>query len=460
VKSMRIRKWMVVGILTILMFPWWVYVLAHFLNMGIAGTWPSEVTKTQEQSLITVTNMIMKDRENWNSKPWQATLRTKLAELHMRAVIANPSGTEVFSDNHAAGHWNHPARQLDVIDDGQFVGTISLYTETPFDKVATIFAILAIGVAIFIVSFQMQRNVIKPLEGMGKAARKIANGDLDFELPATRVSEIAEVRKAFLAMGAGLRKSIAKQAKLEAERRFFISAIAHDLRTPLFALRGYLEGLDQGIANTPDKVNKYIAICREKSDQLERLVSDLFEFAKLEYMEQSLQVEPFDFGQVMERSVDSLRPKAEAKNVNITLDFPINSCRIPGDAHLLERAISNLLDNAIRHTPTSGEVTISWALNESRVAFRVADTGPGFNPEDLPQIFDPLFRGETSRNRETGGTGLGLTIAKRIIKAHGGDLIAANQITGGAILTGWIPASRKVLEPPNPSYFKKHNQLN
>lgn len=442
-KTMRIRKWMVVGILAMFVFPWWVYVIAHLINQGFVGPWPNGLNQTQEQSLNSVTNIIAEGKANWESPSWQATLRNKLDSLHLQATIQNPSGTDIFSNNHE-NHWNHPNRQIEIMDNGQIFGSVSLFVKTPFDRAAMISAVISIGIAIFIVSFQIQRNVIQPLEGMSKAARKIARGDLDFKLRETRVSEIAQVRTAFLAMGSGLRASIAQQAKLEEERRFFISAIAHDLRTPLFALRGYLEGLDQGIANTPEKASKYIAICREKSDQLERLVSDLFEFTKLEYMEQSLKVEPFDFKQVMERSIDTLRPKAEAKEIKIVLDSSANTCNIPGDAHLMERAISNLLDNAIRHTPKGGLVTVSWAPNESKVVFRVADTGPGFDPADLPQIFNPLYRGEASRNRETGGTGLGLTIAKRIIKAHGGDLIAANQTVGGAILTGWIPGSKKV----------------
>ncbi len=241
-------------------------------------------------------------------------------------------------------------------------------------------------------------------------------------------------------MVSSLRASISEQAKLEEERRFFIGAIAHDLRTPLFALRGYLEGLVQGVANTPEKTNKYIAMCREKSDQLERLVSDLFEFTKLEYMEQSLQVELFDFQQVIDRSINSLLPKAEIKDIKIVLnENKPKNCMVKGDAHLLERAISNLLDNAIRHTPSGGTVTLIWIYDQSKILFQITDTGPGFNPRDLPHVFDPLYRGDASRNRETGGTGLGLTITKRIIKAHGGDLTAANQAIGGANIKGWIP---------------------
>lgn len=160
-------------------------------------------------------------------------------------------------------------------------------------------------------------------------------------------------------------------------------------------------------------------------------------------------MEELDFAEVMERSVDSFRPQTSDKEVKITLagKNETGDCVPLGDSHLLERAISNLLDNAIRHTPTGGLVTVKWGIDRTQITFSIADTGPGFATHDLTQVFDPLYRGEASRNREIGGAGLGLTIAKRIIGAHGGDLIARNQATGGALLEGWIPCAAKAKPP-------------
>ena len=152
-------------------------------------------------------------------------------------------------------------------------------------------ALIALGFTVFYVSRQIGRYVIRPLEAMSQAARQIAGGGLDFELPISRVREVAEVRAAFEAMGEGLRASIGRQAALEEERRFFVGAIAHDLRTPLFTLRGYLEGLERGLATSPEKVAHYIAVCRQKADQLERLVADLFAYTRAEYLEQTVQRE-------------------------------------------------------------------------------------------------------------------------------------------------------------------------
>ena len=112
---------------------------------------------------------------------------------------------------------------------------------------------------------------------------------------------------------------------------------------------------------------------------------------------------------------------------------------IRADAHLLERAISNVLDNALRHTPAHGRVVLACLREKDRVAFTIQDSGPGFTPEELNRIFEPLYRGELSRSRATGGAGLGLTISQRIIRQHGGELTASNHSDGGAVLSGWIP---------------------
>ncbi len=240
-------------------------------------------------------------------------------------------------------------------------------------------------------------------------------------------------------MGTGLRDSIERQAQLEEERRFFVGAIAHDLRTPLFSLRGYLQGLENGIAQTPEKVSQYIAISQQKADQIDRLVSDLAAYTRVESLEQTLRVAPLEIDSVLRRAVDGLRLRAAEKRIGVTIGDQPNVLEVSGDADLLERVIANLLDNAIRHTPEDGTIAVDRHLDGERLVLTVVDSGPGIDPRDLPHLFDPFFRGDESRNPATGGTGLGLTIARRIMRAHGGDLTAANRAEGGAVFIAWLP---------------------
>ncbi|WP_276354790.1 sensor histidine kinase [Cohnella caldifontis] len=289
--------------------------------------------------------------------------------------------------------------------------------------------------------YGLRRLIVKPLEALSRSSRQIAEGDWDITLPESRIAEIAQVRDGFESMVESLRGSFSRQAELEEERKFFIGAIAHDLRTPLFALKGYLDGLEQGIAATPEQMKKYAAVCKEKAGQIDRLVEDLFAFSRTEYWEAAPLRDPLDLATVLQQSVESVRRQADEKSVAILLDDGGETHGIRGDAHLLERAMNNLLDNAIRHTPAQGRIYVRCRRDRGGTTVSVRDTGAGFAPSDLPRAFEPLYRGEASRNRSTGGAGLGLAIARRIFRAHDGDLTAGNDPEGGAVLTGRLPAA-------------------
>jgi signal transduction histidine kinase len=296
----------------------------------------------------------------------------------MDAVILSPTNHQIFKYGYGNRNPWKANQQITVIEKGKVLGTVRLSSQWKNDIVAGLSAMIAMVFAIFFVGFQMRRSVVMPLEAMSGTARRIAEGDLDLNLPISRVTEIAEVRTGFEVMVAGLREAFQKQAMLEEERRFFIGAIAHDLRTPLFALRGYLDGLEQGIAASPERIAKYVTVCKEKADQLDRLVSDLFAFTKLEYMEQTLHNEEIDMEQIMARSIDSLSPLAQDKNVSIVKVSPPSRCEIKGDPHLLERAMNNLLDNALRYTPSgvrslfNGRKNLEKRLSRSRIQVQVS----------------------------------------------------------------------------------------
>ena len=182
-----------------------------------------------------------------------------------------------------------------------------------------------------------------------------------------------------------------------------------------------------------------MAVCKEKSAQLDRLVEELFTFAKTEYQEMVRGENRVDLRLVLKKSIESLSPRAEQKDISIIANNLTSGCNIKGDSHLLERALNNLIDNAVRHTPSGGEILDPGNSDETCVTFMIQDTGEGFSEEDFQRVFEPLYRGEASRNRSTGGAGLGLTISQRIIRQHGGELVVGNHPEGGAFLKGWIP---------------------
>jgi len=308
----------------------------------------------------------------------------------------------------------------------------------------------AILLVLAVVVWLLGRSVLRPLAAMNRAVEGIAGGALDVRLPSSAAREVAEVGAALEGMSAALRESLERQAALEAERRrleeerkLFIGAVAHDLRTPLFMLRGYLKGLESGVAATPEKMAHYVSACSAKADALERLIADLFDYTRLEYLEQEPERAPLELGALLREAVEGAQPQAAAKGVAVALAEPEGPYALIGDGQLLARVVGNLLDNALRHTPAGGHIDVRLWREDACLVFAVEDSGPGIAAHDLPHLFTPLYRGETSRNRRTGGAGLGLTIARRILRAHGGDLVAANAEGGGALFTATLPAARQ-----------------
>lgn len=434
-RSLRIRTFSILSLLLILMLPWIFYVTAHLLTTKSLSF---DTNEAQKEDFKNMSQFIETNTENWSDPKWQNDLIGKLQALNMGVEILTESDQEIFRFLPEDRSFTR-SEQFSIMQDGRILGRVMIFQPNS-RMVQMIVAFAGLLLAFFIIGYVMRSFILKPLEKMSLAVRQIAEGDLDVQLPDSPVKEITEVHGGIQIMTDSLQESMQKQVKLEEERRFFIAAVAHDLRTPLFALRGYLDGLEKGIADSPEKQAKYLAVCKEKSAQLARLVEDLFTFTKTEYLEMELNKNTVNLPLLLQKSSDNLNPLAKQNNISIIVKKFGDDCTIMGDSYLLERAINNLLDNAVRHTPHSGKIFIQCYKDGNRVVFTVQDTGKGFSSEEIHRVFDPLYRGETSRNRSTGGGGLGLTISRRVVRRHGGDLVVDNHSEGGALIKGWIPA--------------------
>jgi signal transduction histidine kinase len=291
----------------------------------------------------------------------------------------------------------------------------------------------ALVVAIGAVVLLLRRWVLRPLAGLAADADRIAGGELDVDPLPTRAREVAQVGEALRGMAGGLREALTTSAAAERERRFMVTAIAHDLRTPLFTLRGSLEAIEHGVGD-----GHYLDRAQDKAAHLDRLVSDLFTFSRLEYAGEALADAEVDVADVVRRAAETVEPLAAARGCALEVHDPQVGLVVRGDAEALLRVLTNLLDNATRHGRT--RVSLGAHRHNGAVNVEVADDGPGFPPADLPRVFDPLFRSDRARAGATGGTGLGLAIARRLARAHGGDVAAANDPGGGARATLTLPA--------------------
>ncbi|MFE6074040.1 sensor histidine kinase [Paenibacillus sp. NPDC057886] len=437
-RKLRIRTFTMLCLFFLLTLPWIFFVTAHFMDTQTFSISTSQQqNETLQRHLSEMIHMIEVGTDKWANTVWQNELHTELSKAKMDVVIESASNSEIYRSSQKHHSRLSSTEQFSVIKDGQLLGRVVLYLPKS-NGVPMLAAFFGLLLAFFVVGVEMRRFLLKPLEKMSKAARQIAAGHWEVQLPKSRITEIAEVRDGFDVMVKGLEQSHRKQVELEEERRFVIAAVAHDLRTPLFALRGYLDGLEQGIAQSPQKVTRYIAVCKEKSAQLDRLVEDLFTYTKMEYMESKLNTKTLDFTHILQKSIDSLSPLADQKHISILKQLT-DGCFISGDSHVLERAINNVLENAVRYTPSGGEIKVQCCKEGNKIRFTIHDTGPGFSSEELERVFEPLYRGEVSRSRATGGSGLGLTISQRMMKQHGGELVVSNYSDGGAVLTGWLP---------------------
>ena len=316
------------------------------------------------------------------------------------------------------------------LNGGAVEGTLFVERPSAAARVAAtaVVGLLALALALVAGVVLLRRWVVAPLARLAADAQRIAGGELDVTPVSSRTREVAEVGAALHGMADGLRGALAERETAEEQRRFLVSAIAHDLRTPLFTLRGSLEAIEHGIGN-----GDHLRRAQDKATLLDRLVGDLFTFSRLEYAGPELEREALDVAQLAREAADTVDP-------GIVVVAPDDAVVLEGDHAALLRVLVNLLDNAARHARSRVELRVS--AGEADVRLEILDDGPGIDPDDLPQLFEPLFRADRTRNSATGGAGLGLAIVRRLTAAHGGSVHAENRPEGGACFTVRYPRPR------------------
>jgi two-component system phosphate regulon sensor histidine kinase PhoR len=205
-------------------------------------------------------------------------------------------------------------------------------------------------------------------------------------------------------------------------RKEFVANVSHELRTPLTVIKGFTETLRDGAISDPVMGPKFLTTIDRHVDQLTNLVSDLLELSKLEGSPDVPKRLLFDPGSVLRRAVDLLLPAAQRKEHAVGVELPPNLPRVLGNPDYVERAFSNLIDNAIKYTPERGKINVSATVDGEFVQVDVSDNGLGIPPEDLSRVFERFYRVDRSRSREMGGTGLGLSIVKHVAQVHGGTI--------------------------------------
>ncbi|MDP9180685.1 MAG: cell wall metabolism sensor histidine kinase WalK [Chloroflexota bacterium] len=226
--------------------------------------------------------------------------------------------------------------------------------------------------------------------------------------------------------------------RVEQVRRDFVANVSHELRTPLAAIKSVIETLESGAAADPQVASDFLQSADGEVDRLVQMVEELLELSRIESGELSMIHEPVDLGAAVQSAVERLRQSAEKAGVGLSVDTSASLPRVSGDRLSLERAIVNLINNAIKFTPDGGAVRVLARPDGVGVTIEVADNGSGIEPQDLPRVFERFYKAD--RARRAGGTGLGLAVVKHTAEAHGGRVEAESRLGEGSSFRIWLPA--------------------
>ncbi|GAB4478746.1 MAG: ATP-binding protein [Anaerolineae bacterium] len=292
---------------------------------------------------------------------------------------------------------------------------------------------LAAVAAATLASWAVSRRIVQPIHRMAHASQRIADGHYGERLePGDEDDELGELIASFNRMAAAL-------DEIEAMRRQLIADVSHELKTPLASIKGYMEGLQDGvIAATPET---YELIHREAA-RLERLVQDLQTLSRVEAAQMPMAIVPCEAASIVRAAVEWLRPQFDGKGVTLTAHLPDRPLEVQADFDRVRQVLLNVLGNALQYTPVGGSVAVTLTRRDHEALFSVQDTGVGLEKDDLERVFQRFYRVDKSRSRAGGGSGIGLTIARHIIEAHGGRIWAESDGPGrGSTFRFTLPTS-------------------
>ncbi len=311
---------------------------------------------------------------------------------------------------------------------------LSIFTIDYFDiKFQMISLVVLTALIMVVTTIVFVRNfykfIINPIRKLDDAMDKVAEGNLDFTLHSEGDDEISILINNFDDMRKRLKESSEEKIKYDNENRELISNISHDLKTPITSIKGYVEGIMDGVADTPDKMDRYIRTIYNKANEMDRLINELTLYSKIDTNRIPYNFHRINIADFFEDCVEEMGFDLEQKNIKLSYENHVDkSTRIIADPEQLKRVISNITGNSIKYMDKpEGNISIKILDNNESVQIDIEDDGKGISPKDIPNIFDRFYRTDTSRNSLQGGSGIGLSIVKKIIEDHGGYIWATGQ---------------------------------
>jgi signal transduction histidine kinase len=383
----------------------------------------------------------------WDKGSWEdvQSVVTALGVSGTHIILVGANGTVIGDSKGELLGTNYTDSQespLNMTLRGQFLGELYISSDpaaepyvAPFLRLsASINRSLLLGgsVAIAIallLTFVLSRRMTSPIGALAKAARRLGRGDLSQRVQLQGEGEVAALAQAFNSMAADLEH-------VEQLRRNMVADVAHELRTPLSNIQGYLEAIRDRVIKLDAATIRSLS---EEAALLSRLVNELQELSLAEAGELKLVYQAEDITKLVKQAVTPWQPKVTAKEISLSLDLPDNLPPVNIDWQRVNQVLHNLLENAVAYTRKGGTVNVAAITQGDWVEVSVSDTGEGIPAEDLPHIFERFYRVDKSRARATGGSGLGLTIAKRLVESHGGKITVQSKLGKGSRFSFTLP---------------------
>jgi signal transduction histidine kinase len=278
----------------------------------------------------------------------------------------------------------------------------------------------------------LSRGVMDDIQTVRDGLRAVGEGRRDVRIRTGGADELAELADSANRMTAQLARREAERDAAEGARRDLVAAVSHDLRTPLTSLRLLAEAIEDEVGDRETR-RRYLEQMSVHIRSLSGLIEDLFELSRIEAGDIQWSLQQVRIDELVEETVDAMRPQADAKRIAVSASLPADLAPVRANPEKLQRVLFNLIQNAIRHTPADGSVTVMAESREASVEVEVADTGEGLAPEERERVFEPFYRGGNGAARSGGGTGLGLTICRAIVEAHGGQIWLADSPRGARV---------------------------
>lgn len=329
-----------------------------------------------------------------------------------------------------------------IVLNGQTVGVVTIVPTgvPPFVTLREYGPTLATGgiILLLVGTATMAFFVFQParrrLQALEQAAEQIGAGDTTVRAPERGGDEVTALAKAFNRMAADLDARVRELQEVDRARRQLLADVSHELMTPLTAIRGYLETLALPAAVKDEETReRYLQIVTDETLRLEAIIGDLLDLARLEGGGAQLQYDIVPVNALFARAAERHGPALAERGVTLDTHIDNGAEEVEGDGRRLEQVVQNLVANAVRHTPKGGRIELSSAAVNGHVRLRVRDNGPGISDEHLARVFDRFYRVDAARDQASGGSGLGLSIVRAIVDAHGGTVTAGAAPGGGAM---------------------------